>query len=72
MRYSSLDVSITTQDMTHMQTQEADGSVLRIFIMKKGQAKGQIEGRQRFVGQSRVKHGTDQQAGSGSVQAERS
>ena len=30
--------------------------------MKKGQAIGQIEGRQRFIVQGRVKHGTDQQA----------
>ena len=54
---------ITTQDMTQMQTQEADGSVPRIFIITKEQEKGQVEGKQRFVFQGRVKKGQISRAG---------
>jgi hypothetical protein len=37
-----------TQDMTQMQTQEADRTVLIIFIIQ-GDRPGQVEGRQRSV-----------------------
>jgi hypothetical protein len=50
---------ITTQDMTQMQTQEADGSVLRIFIITKGHPKGQAEVHSPRQSQK----GTEQQAG---------
>ena len=35
-----------------MQTQEADGSVLRSFIITQEAGKGQVEDRQRFVTRS--------------------
>jgi hypothetical protein len=35
--------------MTQMQTQEADGSALRSFIITRGAGIGQVEDRQRFV-----------------------
>jgi hypothetical protein len=55
-------MTIRTRDMTPMQ--EEDSLVFRIFIITKGQEKGQAEVRNPRQSQS----GTEQQAGSGQVE----